>query len=304
VNEPKKTTSIAARVSAEKIAEIEGIVGEYGLSKVSTLGQIGMTLAMAEGLQRLAIALSPEVMAPIMALQGSKLGFLSDKDREGGYGQEIVKRCVTEALLRGVRPVLNEMNIIAGGFYATREAFVRLLKEFPGLTELRIDLGVPRNAGDKGAVVACKASWKLCGSSDSMEADIPIKVNGGMGADAILGKAERKMRARIYNRLSGSEFPEGEVGDVLVEKPAGSGATEGVRKVGTPTAKPKPETVTVQRSPAELTELDALAEDAGIPPMAVNEASQKMFGRPPSELSDAEFGTLKGWVKNGDGDAA
>ncbi len=301
MNDTRKTTSIATRVSAEKVAEIEGIVEEYGLSKVSTLGQIGMTLAMAEGLQRLALALSPEVMAPIMALQGSKLGFLSDKDREGGYGQEIVKRCVTEALLRGVRPVLNEMNIIAGGFYATREAFVRLLKEFPGLTELRIDLGVPRNAGEKGAVVACKASWKLCGSPDSMDADIPIKVNGGMGADAILGKAERKMRARIYNRLSGSEFPEGEVGDVApVEKPAGSGTTEGVRKVGVPTAKPKPPAT--PRSAAEMTGLDALSEDSGIPPMAVDEASQKMFGgRLPAERTETEFSALKGWVKNGDG---
>ncbi len=51
---------------------------------------------------------------------------------------------------------------------------------------------------------------------DGTDMRIPVKVNGGMGADAILGKAERKMLFRIYQRVNGSSFGavDGEVGDV------------------------------------------------------------------------------------------
>ena len=135
----------------------------------------------------------------------------------------------------------------------------------------------------------CKASWKLNGTPDVMEAEIPVRINAGMGSDAILGKAERKMRARIYNRITGTEFPEGEVGDVVVEKPVGSGSTSGARTVSMPKAKQQEgaavEAEIVTRTEAEILEIDVLAEEAGIPPMNMLDACRRMFqwqdSRPP-----------------------
>jgi hypothetical protein len=301
----QKTAAPGTLVAPEKVEEIERIIAEHGLSSISQLGQISMMLAMAQGLQKLDAALTPEIMQPIMALQGSRLGFLTDKDKEGGYGQAVVKRCVIEAFLRGVRPLQNEMNIIAGQFYGTREAFVRLLKELDGLTELRLNLGVPKGSNG-GAVVTCSATWKFKGKADAMDAEIPVKVNSGMGADAILGKAERKFRCRIYNRLTGSEFPEGDAVEIAAEeKVVGSGVTGSASQVRKPQPKepaPRPaEAAPVQeRSEDDLFHLHATAEEYGIPPLALDEASRKMFsGRAPRELSDPEFDTLLGWVKHG-----
>jgi len=144
-----------------------------------------------------------------------------------------VKECLIEATIRGVRPVNNEFNIIAGRCYLTKNGVAHLLREFPGLTDLRPRFGVPKMVGEKGALVAASAAWKLNGKPDSIEErEYPIRVNAGMGADAVLGKATRKLYAAIYAQLTGSEQMEGEVDDIETmrnvtpiaaeEKPAGT----------------------------------------------------------------------------------
>jgi hypothetical protein len=161
-----------------------------------------------------------------MPLQGSKLGFVTDKDAGGGYPAEVVREVIIEALLRGFRPVGNEFNIIAGQFYGAKNGFERIVREWPGLTNLRIDLGVPHLVAEKGALVPCEARWRLDGrdmkvecrpaAGDGFDTRIPVKVNGGMGPDAILGKATRKLYARVYQVLTGcaSDIVDAD-GDVL-----------------------------------------------------------------------------------------
>ena len=179
-------------------------------------------LIMARSLKVLRQLLTPALMADVMELQGNKLGFRTDKDSEGGYSQEVVRDVLVQAMLRGVRPVHNEINIIAGQLYITKEGFERMLKEFPGLTNLQIEIGVPLT-GDNGALVPCRASWKLNGSSDLLvcekgqDADyrIPVKMNKGMGTDAIQGKAKSKLFRRIYERLTGTALDEVESGEII-----------------------------------------------------------------------------------------
>jgi hypothetical protein len=170
-------------------------------------------LIMARSLKVLRQLLTPALMADVMELQGNKLGFKTDRDSDGGYPVEVVRDVMVQGLLRGVRPVHNEINIIAGQLYITREGFERMLRQFPGLSNLQIEIGVPAMAGE-GALVPARASWRLNGVQDILvcekgsEADyrIPIRVNKGMGADAIQGKARSKLYRRIYERLTGTEL--------------------------------------------------------------------------------------------------
>ncbi len=173
-----------------------------------------------------------------MALQGTGLGFLTDKDvakngEKPGYPITDVKLVAIEAALMGAHWVGNEFNIISCRPYLTKNFFTRKLREFDGFTDLKLFPGVPVLAGEKGALVPYVATWKLNGVEDRIErlvtklADnreiderICVKVNSGMGADAILGKAERKIKAAIYGRLTGSEVADGDVDDVLPKKPA------------------------------------------------------------------------------------
>lgn len=200
------------------IAQIEGIL-EQSKGEVANVGSgLAAALTTARTIQAIRNSITPEMMKDVMALQGTSLGFKTDKDRSGGYPEAVVKDCLIEGLMRGIRPFGNEMNIISGRCYMTREALTRLLREYPGLTDLRIVPSVPQIQGGR-AIVHMEATWRLNGEEMSLQRDIPIRVNDGMIDDAILGKADRKMKKSIYELLTGSEITDGEVGDVITVQP-------------------------------------------------------------------------------------
>ena len=193
-----------------EIAALEALANKYALTTLGCQGRFERALALAEGIRALNDAVRP-VMQRILPLQNSALGFLTDK-KDSGYPEPVVRECLIEATLRGVYPVGNEFNIISAHCYITKSGYARLVRELPGLTGLKLFPGVPR-ISTGGAVVPFKASWLLNGRADSLERDIPVRLNSGMGADGAIGKATRKMLASVYGQITGSEQSDGEVGD-------------------------------------------------------------------------------------------
>jgi len=172
---------------------------------ISSDGLIGFEKAylIANAASELKNLLTPEYMKPIMALQGNKLGFRTDKDKDGGYSEQVVKNCLIEAVLMGVQPFGNQFNIIAGNCYITKEGFGHLLANFKGLT-YEIIPSLPRiNADKSSAAIVVKIRWTLKGETKEREIDIPVKMNSMMGTDAVIGKATRKARAWLYNTING-----------------------------------------------------------------------------------------------------
>lgn len=211
-----------AQSQQDECVALEAIVREHSLQTMNTAEVFAPAVRLSQGLQALREQISEEFMQQVvMPLQGSRLGFRTDKDTGQGYPVAVVKEVFIEATLRGLRPVGNEFNIIANNLYVTREGLTRLLRDYPGLTDLDINPEPPRAvAGDKGATVKFKASWKIDGVPNSLEGEIPVRINAGMGVDAILGKADRKIKHRIYNKITGSKSllpTDGEVGDDVIE---------------------------------------------------------------------------------------
>jgi hypothetical protein len=211
-----------AETSLAKINEtIEKTIDSCGLTAISALPKFAQAANMAKGISIIQRALTDEFLAKyVMPLQGTPLGFLTDKF----YDAPTVRSCVTEAMMRGFNLVGNEFNIIAGRFYGTKAGFERLVAEFPGLTDLTMQPGVPQmRERMPEALVPFIAKWTLHGKrmgidcivQGDLDMRIPVKVNDKMGSDAIIGKATRKMLFRIYTRLSGSTFGlvEGDVSD-------------------------------------------------------------------------------------------
>lgn len=164
----------------------------------------------ARCMQELREALTPQMMKPIMALQGSPLGFRTDKDKMGGYGENIVKEAVIAAAMLGLMPIGNQFNIIADRPYWTKEGFMYLLSQINGLV-YDVDFGLPK-ASNGGSVVHTKVVWSINGGEQKcMEWDIPIRVNAGQGADAVLGKAMRKACAKLYNKVTNSTLSDADV---------------------------------------------------------------------------------------------
>jgi len=157
--------------------------------------------------------LTPEYMKNIMAMQGNKLGFRTDKDDKGGYPEDVVKNCLIEAVLTGVQPHSNQFNIIAGNMYITKEGAGHLLKNIKGL-KYDIVPGLPHVNSDKSsAAITMKISWTYNGESQEKEIPIPVKMNAYMGLDAVIGKATRKARVWLFNTINGTEIMDGDAGE-------------------------------------------------------------------------------------------
>lgn len=199
-------------MSNEKLT-IPQKMNEVVLSVINQNAVLGFEKAylMANAISELKQLLTPEYMKPIMELQGSKLGFKTDKI----YSESQVKEALIEAVFLGVQPYNNEFNIIAGNCYLTKEGLGALLKKVQGL-DYSITPKLPRIQMEKGsAAVEMVIEWALFNSSVKTKTiDVPVRVNKMMGTDAVIGKATRKARHWLYTTITGSEIPEGDVTDV------------------------------------------------------------------------------------------
>lgn len=206
-----------AGIPLATITELDRIAGEYSLDKIIDGKHFANALKMAEGMELLKRLLNDDVMKSINLLQGSRLGFRTDKQAGEKYPPMVVRDCLIEAVIRGARPIGNEFNIISSGAYFTREYFERAVKELDGLTDLDIQTKLKASEVREGTTVdvGFDATWKLEGRPQTLSGTIPIRVNKRMGADAILGKMWRKVLARIHKKVTGSEhtLPEGDVED-------------------------------------------------------------------------------------------
>ena len=196
-----------------------GLAEQLDASVISVIGSTGLegfgkAFLVATAASDLKTKLTTEYMKPIMALQGNKIGFRTDKDSSGGYSEEIVKMCLIEAVLTGVQPVGNQFNIIAGTCYITKEGFGYLLKKIEGLS-YEIIPALPRIDQSKGsAAIEMNITWTKEGVTSVRKIDFAIKVNQYMGADAVIGKATRKARAWLFNTIMNTEISDGDIMDI------------------------------------------------------------------------------------------
>lgn len=226
-----KNSSLPLKPADKAIARRVDEIAAGAMEVFQCAGGFESELAVAQAISDLRLALTGEMMQPIMALMNTDLGFRTDrdprltaKDRDGNpmipYSVDVVRECFIESKLRGFHTVGNEWNIIAGRFYACKNGFRRKVTQKSGITDFKDTYDVPRMVADKGAIVKCRAIWNQDGVPQSLEREFPIRFNFGMGSDAILGKAQRKLLAAVHDRLSGIVTPEGEAHDDIELQPA------------------------------------------------------------------------------------
>ena len=192
---------------SNEIVKLDEMARDFQIQKLTEQGHFSMMVQAAEAMSGLEKHITPAIVDVVMKMQGSQLGFVTDKDSSGGYPPEVVKKCFIEATIRGARPIGNEFNIIAGKCYLTKNAVKRLVREFPGISHLDIILESPVEE-NKQTLVPFKARWKINGEEYALDdGRVPVRVNAGMIVDAILGKAEKKVYDRIYEKLSGLNIP-------------------------------------------------------------------------------------------------
>lgn len=226
----------ALTIPPEKLAEIDTIAADCRVALATRGQKLSAGFEVADLITRLEAAITDDMMQQVMKLQGHALGFRTDKDGKlnskgepDSYPIGVVRTVFIEATVRGFWTTNNEFNIIAGRFYGCKAGFDRLVKTFPGLTNFQESMAVPEMTGSVG-LVAYVANWLLEGEpmeyqrslktlpgGQPFDDRIAVRVNSGMGHDAVLGKAHRKAYAGIYSLLTGHDLlaPEGDAGDSI-----------------------------------------------------------------------------------------
>ena len=187
-------------------------------------GNFERTFALGGAMADLREALDERVMTSIMKLQNTKLGFRTDEPR--GYPVHVVRDAVIEATVWGLQCVGNQFNIIAGGFYATKEGYTYLLRNLPGLEDMRFVYhpavitesstsgtrkdGTPYQKIEREGKTLVDVSWVFRGKAEQERLEFCIRVNAGMSQDAIIGKAERKAKRWLFERLTDRQLPDGD----------------------------------------------------------------------------------------------
>lgn len=162
--------------------------------------------------------LTNDYMKVITSLQGSRLGFLTDKDKNGGYDINTVKNCCIDAVLMGVDIYGNEFNIIGSNTYITKEGFTSLLnKKIKGLNYDILYKDIKISADKSSATMTADIRWTINGNENSQEVPFTIKSNQYASVDSLAGKCERKAKRWLYNKITGLNLPEADAEDVEVE---------------------------------------------------------------------------------------
>lgn len=207
------SSSTALTVHNKSASQLDMVISDCDGAMQEASGEFVKATILASAMCQLRELITDEMMKPIMALQGSRLGFKTDKDKDQGYPAKVVKECIIQAALMGLKPVGNQFNIIAGNVYITKEGFTAKMLEYKPLTDLKLVFGLPKE-GERGAIVPCSATWKIDGKTDSLVCEgIPVKKDSYTSIDAVLGKAERKLRSRIWTQITGSVLSDGDADD-------------------------------------------------------------------------------------------
>jgi len=231
--QPRTTTQTQTREGTPTGADLEKVLRQTEEDIAALRARIddshpGLSRAVATStaLQRARKLVTPKFLEDyVMPLMNSPLGFMTDKKGDKGtndfYRPGDLVEPVVEALIRGFNIAGNEMNVIAGRFYGAQNGYRRLVRELPGLTDLEEIPGTPM--ADNGStvvrfIVRCKINgkeWVLKNEKGEPGRKFTIRVNSGMGPDAILGKAARKALKAAYEEITGTPLTESDDAEAL-----------------------------------------------------------------------------------------
>lgn len=180
------------------------------------VSDFGLQLKIASYIRDIYDNLSPDCVKLLRFLQNKNLGFKTD--RENGYPDEVIKNCVVEAMIYGLKPLNNEFNILGGNMYTTKQGYERLVYQHPELEKIEIKNEPSLTQGGNWKIlfrVSMKLKDKQAENFEETFSLVSKKGNFEFPLETILGKATRKILRSCYVKMNNGILipPEGDVGD-------------------------------------------------------------------------------------------
>lgn len=175
----------------------------------SNISEYEKSLLYGHYLVQIKNQISGKVLEIVKDLMNTGIGFKTDKPT---YSDEIIKNCVTQAIMHGLRIHGNEFNILGGNFYATKEGLERIVNRNPDLERKIIikSKGFKKSPETEIWALSFDYDFKLKDRQEIKD-DVTVYVRGKQGnyeipLDAVLGKARRKVLKTIYNQMTQGFF--------------------------------------------------------------------------------------------------
>lgn len=228
---PEQPSTLIDRTMYDKVAQLDEKLraGHRELREAEEQGNDGLKMMLQAAMIQQVRDEIAEMIPLVRQLMGTPLGFITDRDAGRRfnkktkqwedvkpYGDSVLADVAVQALCEGYRLINNEINILVGRMYAAKNGVKRRIKEWPGLTNLRVDIGAPeaiRNG--RTWAVPCRASWMLDGqqqqplermASDSGDFRILLPLHDSDSPALVRGKAESQLLRDIWRILTGSEI--------------------------------------------------------------------------------------------------
>ena len=221
-----KSVSLIPQSKFDEIIRLDSILQESRI-QIQQASPMAKAFITAAAMKELENAITDNMMADIMNLMDSPLGFKTDRrpgttkrvkkndkwveERVEPYAKQTIKRCVIVALLAGAQLSGNEFNILVGQTYFTKEFMQRAVLAFPGINNFRMEIGAPVKHGDKTAALDARATWRIgnephqleCRKTDVGDMRIIVNAYESSGVDQLRGLAESKLLRRVFQALTG-----------------------------------------------------------------------------------------------------
>lgn len=218
VTKTNNTKSIVPKATMQDVQKLETTVAQCHEAILQS-SAFSKAIVESQAIDAILKCLTPAIMADVMKLMDSPLGFKTDRasGNKPSYTEAQVRNVLLTALVRGARIGGNEFNIIAGQCYFTKEFFRRAILEFPGLTHLsEPKISPPTKHGESTVAMEAFISWRLHGEEQSVscrkddesgvDSRIIVKTYHTDGPAKILGVAESRLLRKVMQKLTGLNY--------------------------------------------------------------------------------------------------
>lgn len=218
----------------EKKSQFIALCKEAG--KLSLANDVSYMFQAAAVVQRLRELLTQDMIQTyISPLMGTRIGFLTDRDKpkdgkaQAAYSWEIVRDCFIDAACRGLAPVGNQFNIIAGNMYPTKEGYTALLSNLG--VKYFIQKSEDKSApGSPVAKIECKITYSFNGKKNDYTYVATPRKNSVSSLDQLQGKAERKAKKSLFEYITGVDLGDADEDSAVDDQPQSvESRKEGIR---------------------------------------------------------------------------
>jgi hypothetical protein len=224
-------------VTDEALSRLEVAQGELqSLALRHMEGNMAEALMLATAIEAVELALTPQILQRIAALQGKRIGYNTDRAAKGGrYRPEELQGFAVEVIANGGRFVGGEVMCFNGNAYFHAPFYERRLRELT--KELGEPVIQPAKRDRATLVFEAEVSWALpTGEVDSFKGEfrLPEDRNRNVNFDTMAGKVRRRlMRAALLKvlQVDANKFPDaGDFEEGAVHEPPPS--AEGMAQPG------------------------------------------------------------------------